>query len=31
LANFDLRLSPSPCLPIHSNLEDQALSLCAAE
>jgi hypothetical protein len=31
LANFDLQLSPSPCRPIHSNLEDQALSLCAAE
>jgi hypothetical protein len=31
LANFDLRLSPAPCGPIHSNLEDQALSLCAAE
>ena len=31
LANFGLRLSPSPCEPIHSNLEDQAISLCAAE
>jgi hypothetical protein len=31
LANFDLRLSAAPCRPIHSNLEDQALSLCAAE
>ena len=31
LANFDLKLSGAPCLPIHSNLEDQALSLCAAE
>jgi hypothetical protein len=31
LANFDLKLSGAPCQPIHSNLEDQALSLCAAE
>ena len=31
LANFDLRLSAAPCRPIHSNLEDQALSLCGAE
>ncbi|HLH93615.1 MAG TPA: glycosyltransferase family 39 protein [Xanthobacteraceae bacterium] len=31
LANFGLRLSPAPCAPIHSNLEDQALSLCRAE
>ena len=31
LGNFGLRLSPTPCEPIHSNLEDQALSLCAAE
>jgi hypothetical protein len=31
LANFDLKLSASPCRPIHSNLEDQALSLCAAD
>ncbi|HEY4404073.1 MAG TPA: hypothetical protein VGN55_05405 [Xanthobacteraceae bacterium] len=31
LANFDLKLSGAPCRPIHSNLEDQALSLCAAE
>jgi hypothetical protein len=31
LANFDLKLSPSPCQPIHANLEDQALRLCAAE
>jgi hypothetical protein len=31
LDNFGLRLSPSPCRPIHSNLEDHALSLCAAE
>ena len=31
LANFDLKLSPAPCRPVHSNLEDQALSLCAAE
>ena len=31
LSNFNLRLSASPCAPIHSNLEDQALSLCPAE
>jgi hypothetical protein len=31
LDNFGLKLSPSPCLPVHSNLEDQAISLCAAE
>jgi hypothetical protein len=31
LANFDLKLNPAPCRPVHSNLEDQALSLCAAE
>jgi hypothetical protein len=31
LANFDLKLSAAPCLPVHSNLEDQAISLCAAE
>jgi 4-amino-4-deoxy-L-arabinose transferase-like glycosyltransferase len=31
LSNFNLRLSASPCAPIHSNLEDQALSLCQAE
>jgi hypothetical protein len=31
LGNFGLRLSASPCEPIHSNLEDQALSLCPAE
>jgi hypothetical protein len=30
LGQFDLRLSTSPCQPIHSNLEDEALSLCAA-
>jgi hypothetical protein len=31
LANFDLHLAPVPCRPIHSNIEDQAISLCAAE
>ncbi len=31
LDNFGLRLSASPCAPIHSNLEDQALSLCPVE
>ncbi len=31
LANFGLHLSASPCRPIHSNIEDQAISLCAAE
>jgi 4-amino-4-deoxy-L-arabinose transferase-like glycosyltransferase len=31
LGNFDLKLSAAPCRPIHSNLEDHALSLCAAE
>ena len=31
LDNFGLKLSASPCLPIHSNLEVQALSLCPAE
>ncbi len=31
LANFNLTLSPLPCEPIHSNLEVDALSLCAAE
>jgi hypothetical protein len=31
LGNFDLRLSTAPCRPIQSNLEDQALSLCAVE
>lgn len=31
LANFDLHLSASPCPPVHSNIEDQAISLCAAE
>jgi hypothetical protein len=30
LANFDLRLSPEPCLPIHSNLEVFVLALCRA-
>jgi hypothetical protein len=28
LAQFGLELSPKPCAPIHSNLEDQKLSLC---
>lgn len=28
LAQFGLELSPKPCEPIHSNLEDQKLSLC---
>jgi hypothetical protein len=28
LKEFDLRLSASPCEPIRSNLEEQALSLC---
>ena len=31
LANFDLHLASQPCRPIHSNIEDQAISLCAAE
>ncbi len=31
LSNFDLRLSASPCEPVHSNLEDQAISLCPVE
>jgi hypothetical protein len=31
LANFDLHLSASPCRPIHSNIEDQAISLCAVQ
>jgi hypothetical protein len=31
LANFDLHLAPAPCRPVHSNIEDQAVSLCAAE
>jgi hypothetical protein len=31
LDNFGLKLSPSPCLPIHSNLEVHVLSLCLAE
>ena len=31
LANFDLHLAPAPCRPVHSNIEDQAISLCAAE
>jgi len=31
LANFDLHLASAPCRPIHSNIEDQAISLCAAE
>jgi 4-amino-4-deoxy-L-arabinose transferase-like glycosyltransferase len=31
LSNFNLRLGASPCAPIHSNLEDQALSLCPAQ
>jgi hypothetical protein len=31
LDNFGLKLGPLPCLPIHSNLEVQLLSLCPAE
>ena len=31
LSNFDLRLSASPCEPVHSNLQDQAISLCPVE
>jgi hypothetical protein len=31
LGNFGLKLSASPCLPIHSNLEVHVLSLCPAE
>jgi hypothetical protein len=31
LDNFGLKLSASPCLPIHSNLEVHVLSLCPAE
>ncbi|HWG06514.1 MAG TPA: hypothetical protein VG271_15995, partial [Beijerinckiaceae bacterium] len=31
LANFDLKLSAAPCLPIHTNLVGKALSLCPAE
>jgi hypothetical protein len=31
LGNFDLRLSASPCQPIHSNLEVHPLSVCRAE
>ncbi|HEY6255461.1 MAG TPA: hypothetical protein VIY51_06660 [Xanthobacteraceae bacterium] len=31
LANFDLHLSAQPCRPVHANIEDQALALCAAE
>jgi hypothetical protein len=31
LGNFDLRLSASPCEPVHANLEDQAVSLCPVE
>jgi hypothetical protein len=31
LANFGLRLTAAPCAPVHSNLEDQAVSLCRAE
>jgi hypothetical protein len=30
LAQFGLQLSEEPCQPIHSNLEDQKLSLCKA-
>jgi len=31
LDNFSLKLSTSPCAPIHSNLEVHPLSLCAVE
>jgi hypothetical protein len=31
LDNFGLRLSASPCAPVHSNLEDQAVGLCPVE
>lgn len=31
LANFGLHLSAEPCRPIHSNIEDQAISLCAVQ
>jgi hypothetical protein len=31
LANFGLQLAAAPCAPVHSNIEDQALSLCRAE
>ena len=31
LDNFSLKLSASPCAPIHSNLEVHPLSLCAVE
>jgi hypothetical protein len=31
LDNFSLKLSASPCAPIHSNLEVHPLSLCPVE